>query len=290
MRRILLALLAVTTLAVTGCASLTTAAATQGSVVAASRATTHSIKVDGRTRTWLQVAPVGSSSATVPIIVMLSGISATAGKEMARDGLLGLPAAGRAELVYPVAIDESWNVGNCCGKAAKLHIDDQAFIEALASKLDPAHHRPIYLAGYSNGGRLAYLIACTTPTLFTGYAVVKAMPDVGCVVTKPVSILQIDSTNDYAVPYKPGDKGKEHPPATTEVADLRTVDACPTTSTTQTRGTLTLTTWTNCKSQSRVTFATYIGGKHSWPPDTSTTPGAATLIWTFITKTPLPPT
>jgi polyhydroxybutyrate depolymerase len=246
-------------------------------------ATTRSIKVDGRTRSWLQLTPAGPRAGSVPVIVVLSGIKATAAQEMDRDGLLGLPAAGHAELVYPVSYDKSWNAGGCCGQAAKRHINDVGFLQALVPKLDPGHRRPIYLAGYSNGGRLAYRVACTDPSLVDGYAVVKAMPEPGCVVAKPVSILQIDSTNDKAVPYQPGDRGKEHPPATVEVADLRGADGCAAAPTVVSRGSLRLTTWTRCHSSTQVTFAVYTGGKHSWPLNTASTPGAPTLIWSFIT-------
>src|SRR5580700_6459380 len=124
-------------------ASARPAAATTPTV--ATRTTTQSIKVGGLTRTWVQIAPAGA--ATEPIIVVLSGISASAGAEMARDGLLGLPATGRAELVYPSGYANSWNAGGCCGWAAKRHVDDVAFLQALVAHVDPGHRRPLYLAG-----------------------------------------------------------------------------------------------------------------------------------------------
>src|SRR5579875_1027130 len=285
MRIQLPALLLAAALAVTGCASVTSGSR---SAAAASRTTTHAIKVGDRTRTWVQVNPLGGQAGPVPIIVVLSGIMASPGVEMGRDGLLGLPASGRAELVYPVGVDKSWNALGCCGQAAKKHVDDVAFLQALVPTLDPGHRRPIYLAGYSNGGRLAYRIACTDPTLFAAYAVVKAMPDKGCVVSKPVSLLQIDSTNDKAVALRAGDRGREHPPATVEVTHLRGVDRCASASTADSQGDLHLTTWASCHAGARISFAVYTGGGHSWPPSTRTTPGAATLIWPFITA--LPPT
>ncbi|HEX6537933.1 MAG TPA: hypothetical protein VF155_01975 [Candidatus Dormibacteraeota bacterium] len=33
------------------------------------------------------------------------------------------------------------------------------------ASVDPGHGTPIYLIGYSNGGRLAYTLACAAPTL-----------------------------------------------------------------------------------------------------------------------------
>ena len=43
----------------------------------------------------------------------------------------------------------------------------------------------------------------------------------GCVVTTPENVLVFASMNDPYVPYKPGEKGKETPPATVQIAGLR---------------------------------------------------------------------
>lgn len=43
--------------------------------------------------------------------------------------------------------------------------DDVGCIEELVASVDPGHGIPIYLIGYSNGGRLAYTLACAAPTL-----------------------------------------------------------------------------------------------------------------------------
>jgi polyhydroxybutyrate depolymerase len=250
-------------------------------VPAASITRTHEIKVGTRTRSWVQITPASLTRSSAPIIVVLSGINATVSQEMARDDMLGLPASGQAELIYPIAVSESWNAGGCCGTAAADNINDVAFLRALTAYADPGHSRPIYLVGYSNGGRLTYKIACTDPALFSAYAVVKAMPDPGCVVSKPISILQIDSTNDYAVPYQPGDPGMELPAATTEIADLRAVDGCAESFTVIAKSSLRLMAWT-CQEQTQITFAVYVGGGHSWPSGTGSTASAASLIWAFF--------
>ena len=55
---------------------------------------------------------------------------------------------------------------------------------------------------------------------------VKADPMPGCVVTKPENVLVFSSLNDKYVPYKPGEKGKESPPATVQIAPLQTDLEC----------------------------------------------------------------
>ena len=243
---------------------------------------THTIKVGTLTRSWVQIDLPSPVTDSAPIVVVLSGIKATTSQEISRDGLVPYVSAGKAELIYPVSVGESWNADGCCGLAAADNVNDVAFLQALVARVDPGHRRPVYLVGYSNGGRLAYRMACTDPALFDALAVVKAMPEAGCVVSGPVTILQVDSTNDYAVPYQPGEVGEEQPAATVEVARLRAADRCTSAATDVTHGSLKLQTWSHCSDGSMVAFATYQGGAHQWPEGTETTPSAASVIWNFF--------
>ena len=252
---------------------------------------TYSIRVGRLTRTWEEIAPTATLTKSAPIIVVLSGVNASVADEVTRDRLVPYVNADMAELVYPAGYDESWNAGGCCGKAAAAKVDDVAFLKALVARVDPGHERPIDVIGYSNGGRLAYRIACSDPGLFDATAVVKAMPMPGCVVSRPVTILQLDALDDPFVPYEPGDKGTETPPATVEVARLRATDGCTASSVVAPHGAMTLTTWADCTSGARVGFAVYDTGGHNFPPTKGKTPGAAEIIWSFFTKSapaPLP--
>jgi polyhydroxybutyrate depolymerase len=242
----------------------------------------HEMRVGTLTRSWVEIDPLRPATDATPIIVVLSGINATTSQEISRDGLVPYVSGGQAELIYPVAIGASWNADGCCGMAATENVNDVAFLQALVARVDPGRQRPVYLVGYSNGGRLAYRVACTDPVLFDAFAVVKAMPEPGCVVSGPLTILQIDSTNDYAVPYQPGDPGDETPAATVEVARLRAAAGCTSAVTDVTSGELTLQTWSQCSESSAVAFATYQGGVHVWPPGNASTPSAATVLWKFF--------
>ena len=78
---------------------------------------------------------------------MLSGIglppfpgAAVAG-EISRDDLVPYATSDQAEIVYPVALYESWNAIGCCGAAAAKNVNDLAFLEALVAKVDPGHAR-----------------------------------------------------------------------------------------------------------------------------------------------------
>ncbi len=226
--------------------------------------------------------------------MMLSGLNSEPDQEIARDGLTPYVQAGDAELVYPLAYRESWNAIGCCSWAAQAAVNDVGFIQALVKRVDPGNERPIYLMGYSNGGRLAYTLACQDPLLFDGTAVVKADPQKWCDIAVPQKILQVSSTDDTDVPFSTGEKGnfRETPAALVQNTDLRQVDQCSDKSVSSHQGNMTLTTWTDCLGGSSVSFAVYTAGVHSYPRPPVSFPSAAQVIWAWIHDTttvrPLP--
>ena len=187
---------------------------------------TYSMQVGHRTRQYEVIAPNATLARSAPIIVVLSGAAVTTSVEITRDRMAPYADAGQAEIVYPVAVKESWNAIGCCDGAARENVNDVRFIKALVPRIDPGRERPVYIVGYSVGGRLAYRLACTDPTLFDGLAAVKADPMPGCVVTKPMNVIVLSSVDDKYVPYKPGEKGKETPPATVQIARLHKDMGC----------------------------------------------------------------
>ena len=250
---------------------------------------TYSMQAGGLTRSYEVIAPVAALPKQAPIIVVLSGITAPIDDEVQRDRFVPYVDAGRAELVYPVGIGLSWNAGGCCGKAAADKVDDVAFLKALVAQVDPGHQHPIYLVGYSNGGRLAYRMACSAAGVYDGTAVVKAMPMPGCVVTRPLTIMQVESLDDPSVPFKPGDRGRESPPATVEIARLRATDGCSGHLVTTSYPSAKIVTWSKCTS-GRVGFAVYDTGGHNFPPPKGKRqPAASSVIWAFFTKTAIAP-
>jgi polyhydroxybutyrate depolymerase len=249
---------------------------------------TYSMKVGDVTRQWEAITPTTTLPKSAPIFVVLSGIAATTSAEITRDQLVPYVNADMAELVYPVPIKESWNVGGCCGAAASMKVDDTAFLEALVPRIDPGHARPIYFIGYSNGGRMIYHLECTDPRLFDGMAAVKADPMPGCEVTQPQNVLVVSATDDPWVPYKTGEKGKETPAATVQISRLQTALKCSAKPVSATHGNMTLTTW-SCADGKRLEWAVYTIGGHNFPPPTAHSPGADQLAWSFFSNTALAP-
>jgi polyhydroxybutyrate depolymerase len=259
------------------------------SVKVATSTTTYSMKAGGLTRSYVVIAPDQALPKSAPVIIALSGYGATVPEEVARDELTPYVSADEAELVYPVAVKASWDAIGCCGYANTHKVNDLAFLEALVPKVDPGHARPVYVMGFSNGARLAYRVACTDPTLFDAYAMVKGVPLPGCTVSEPVTLLEVASVDDEEIPYKPGDGGLEPLPVTTEVARLHGSDECPATSVVTHSLDMTLTTWSGCADGARLAFAVWPEGKHLFPRPPVTKQAAAPVIWSFFTKTPLAP-
>ena len=284
-RKLVLAVAFVVTVGVASFASANIINALQRTTYTA----TYSLKAGGMTRSYEVIGPVAALPGQAPIIVVLAGISAPISNELQRDRLVPYVDAGMAELVYPVGYKMSWDAGDCCGAAAAKHIDDTAFIKALVATVDPGRKHPIDVVGYSNGGRLAYQLACDSPGLFDATAIVKAMPDAGCVLSKPLTILQVSSLDDYAVPYAPGDAGEESPPATVQIARLQTLDGCTGASEVSPHSGMTLTTWSDCSDGTRVGFGVWDTGGHNFPPPKGATPGASQVIWAFFNKTTVAP-
>jgi poly(3-hydroxybutyrate) depolymerase/peptidoglycan/LPS O-acetylase OafA/YrhL len=252
---------------------------------------TYSLQVGSMKRSYTVMTPGKVRlSASAPIIVVLSGLNSSQYSEITRDEIAPYAAAGDAEVVYPLAYRESWNAVGCCSWAASAHVNDIGFMTSLVSAIDPGHARPIYVVGYSNGGRLAYQLACDDPGLFTGTVIVKADPMPDCIVTAPVKIMSIAATDDTDTPFTPSDPpGRETPPATVQAARLEHDLGCSSTTEKQSAGNMTYTLYPDCAETAEVGWVVYTAGLHSFPRPPASYPAASTVIWSFITGKALAP-
>lgn len=172
----------------------------------------------------------------------------------------------------------SWSTGSCCGYAYENHIDDVGFIaqliETLPTKFNVDTSR-IYITGISNGGMLAYRLACELADKIAAVAVVAppAIP-ADCQPSRPVPVMHIHGTADPCVPYDGGPGGKcirdsnlfETPGALAMIDTWRTLYACAEEPTvTFARGNATCLTYSPCLGIAQVSLCTVEGGGHTWP-------------------------
>ena len=178
--------------------------------------TLHTITIEGmQPRTYfLHVPAAYQPSQSVPLLLAFHGRS-TVGKEILRTSQF---VAWAAEMNFIVAAvngavydgASSWNAGNCCTNATTYEENDvllaSTIIDFVKSNyaVDPAR---LWASGHSNGGMLAYRLACDLSDKITAIAVVTgALMDPTCSPTKPVSIFHIHGNLDPTVPFHGGGK------------------------------------------------------------------------------------
>ncbi len=102
----------------------------------------------------------------------------------------------------------TWNAGKCCGLARDSKSDDVGFIKEMIKRTESQlsiDSTRIFATGMSNGGMMAYRLACELPQIFRGVAAVAGTDNTDlCQPSKPVSILHIHAQNDDHVLFEGG--------------------------------------------------------------------------------------
>ena len=242
-----------------------------------------------RHRYYLLARPLVSYGGDLPILVVLHGRGMTPAGIEQRTGFL--QTVGRALVVYPAGMDESWNAGYCCGEAQRLGVDDVAFLETVIHQVlasePPGHAHRVYLVGYSNGGRMAYRMACADPGAFSGLAAVEAVAVSSCGRAAPVPLLEVASTGDPLLTI-PGNAPPKHVAGHSEITVTALVDhwrdleQCSAGESTRAYRGMEMSEWAHCDPAGRVALAVYAGGSHKWPAGGVGTPSATRTIWSFF--------
>ncbi|GAB3151767.1 PHB depolymerase family esterase [Amycolatopsis stemonae] len=230
---------------------------------------TRTVPVGGIERTYRLYRPAGLTGA-VPLVLVLHGGFGSGEQAEAAYGWDAEADAGRFLVAYPDGVGRAWNAGGgCCGQPGRTGVDDVGFLTRLvadvsrAENVDPAR---VYATGISNGGMMAYRLACAT-TLFAAIAPDSATQLGDCPRPAPVSVLHLHGTADENIPYD-GSPGRgvariDGPPVPDVVARWREVDRCPAPAT-STTGVVT-TSAAICPGGRAVELITIAGAGHQWP-------------------------
>jgi polyhydroxybutyrate depolymerase len=257
------------------------------------RAHTETISVGGSPRTYLLVRRPGTTAAAhLPVLVVLHGRGMTPAATEAMTGFR--PVVGGAILVYPAGVGLSWNAGTCCGAAHQQGVDDVSFIGAVVKEVlhtqADASSRQVFVAGFSNGGRMAFRLACALPGVFAGIASTEAVPVHPCPDGRALPVLEMAAVGDPLLsidgPPRPRAGEPTEPTVTQVVADWRTIDGCSPAASVVRSGRLTTTTWATCSGAGRVELALYQSGGHTWPVGGDGAPPAQQVIWRFFHPAP----
>jgi polyhydroxybutyrate depolymerase len=187
----------------------------------------HHISFGGLDRTYRLHRPAGLP-ASAPLVVMLHGGFGSAEQAEKAYGWDGLADNARFVVAYPNGVSRAWNVGGCCGRPAKENIDDVGFINAVVADVRGIDPGRVYATGMSNGGMMAFALACNSST-FAAIGPVSAT-QLSCPNPRPTSVMQIHGTADRMIRYDGGPgMGFAHingPPVPGVDASWRNVDQC----------------------------------------------------------------
>jgi len=197
----------------------------------------------GDERSYLiYVPPNYRPEAATPLVLVLHGGFGNAEMMVDITGFDELAEKRNFVVVYPNGSGRrfgehyTWNAGNCCGYAQEKGVDDVGFIKALLDRLESRFNidrKRVYATGVSNGGMLAYRLACEIPERFAAIAPVAATLAVErCNPDELIPILHIHGTGDENVPYTGGrgsntkTRGVEHRSVPDTLRIMRTLHQC----------------------------------------------------------------
>jgi polyhydroxybutyrate depolymerase len=251
----------------------------------------HSLEIGGLVRQYVTVAPANVRS-SVPVVVLMHGRNMTPGDMLRASGLAA--PVGPAVLVVPAGWDRSWNAGDCCGLAYQHGVDDVRFISRVVTDVLAAYPYAdasrVYAVGFSNGGRLAYQLACQLPGTFRGFIAAEAVPVESCPSMEPVDVTIIAQQSDPLLTITSGRPktvgGFVEPYVDSSVASMVALDHCDATYTVAQFGSAVEKTW-SCPRGVDVRYVLYPGGGHSWRPASATTPGATSFALQMMGRGPL---
>jgi polyhydroxybutyrate depolymerase len=236
-----------------------------------------SFDFDGRLRNYMVYLPTNYTGSTnFPLVIYLHCYGWNAQQGMNYTKLHQVADSSDFIVVYPSAIP-NWNSGIGDNPSWPTpNVDDVGFINVLIDtmsnnySIDPER---IYACGYSNGGMMAYKLACQLSHRIAAIAsvggTISTSTAESCNPVRTVPILQIHGTRDPWVPIN-GSTGWYSVDQTlsywinfndcvqtdtTILPDLDPTDGC----------TVEKTTYTNPSDNCSVVYYKVINGGHTWP-------------------------
>jgi len=230
-------------------------------------------RVGGLLREYVEVSAVHPHGPQA-LVLVLHGRRQSAWRAEATQHWDAVARAGLAVVVYGAGWAGSWDAGSCCGKAARQQVDDVGYLTSVVHRVEATHlidRQRVDLAGFSNGGMMAYRFACARADLVSAVAVVAGSLQVSdCHPARPISVLDVQGDRDPVVPFR-GSRfswfaGSPITSIPQSLAPWRRVD----------RGT-----------REVVRLLGVPGLRHDWPTERNADLDATALIWRFFRSHPL---
>ncbi len=241
----------------------------------------RALTVDGHERTYfLHLPPSHDRGEPLPLVMVFHGgggkaqnaIRTTNFNELAdEEGFIVVYPNGTGPLDVEVF---TWNGGDCCGNAMLENADDVGFARAILADVQSVAGvdlSRVYAAGLSNGGIMAYRLACEAADIFAAIdSVAGTLNYAPCEPSRPVPVIHFHGTEDEHILYEGG-----YGPESIVQVDFASVqgtigfwtafNGCAPEPRLRKFLNIRHETWDGCAENSSVELYTIVGGKHAWP-------------------------
>ena len=180
-----------------------------------------------------------------------------------------------------------WDPGDVDSQS--VNDNDLVFAERIISEISSEYSvdaSRVYATGYSNGGMMAYGLACKRGNLIASAGIMSGimLPDTTCTTTDYTSIIHFHGTADDALPYE---GNQEYQSVSTVVNFWLTHNNIPTSSlntTSLNNGDITKDEYTGGNEGTAVTLYTVTGGGHIWFTENIDGEDPNQILWNFISS------
>ena len=177
-------------------------------------------------------------SIPAPLVIVLHGYTSS-GEQTA--GYLQLDAvANKKGFIYVApngTLDEAtarfWNATDSCCNFYKSKVDDGAFLKGIIDTVSKSYSidkKRIYVIGHSNGGFMTNVMGCRYSTQIAAIASFAGelyKDSSKCKPTSPLSVLQIQGTQDETINFNGGAiGGNKYPGAEETISDWAKYNKC----------------------------------------------------------------
>lgn len=237
------------------------------------------LTVDGFHRYYLVDVPADvRTPAQMPVIVGFHGRGHIPSGFAAATKLSQVASRAGIITVYPAAYNRIWNTRGGSKPTLRRRIDDVHFIQNLLEDLSGILNidsRRVFATGWSEGGNLAFRIACEMSEQIAAVAVVQGGLEAWCSPVRPVPVLMFHGTADTFHPYYGGEGTEPIAKGVIQVGVPETVrrwvriNGCAgPPEVTYCKGAAQAITYRNSDYGATVTLCTIQGMGHQWPGHT----------------------
>jgi polyhydroxybutyrate depolymerase len=239
------------------------------------RSGVRTVTVRGVERQALVRLPAKAAKAPVPLLVLLHGAGDDPAGIEEDSGMTDVAMASGFAVAYPAGLYGTWNAGGCCLRSVADEVPDELFLVRLIRTLvqeGTARRDQVYVAGFSNGGMMAYRLACSHRLPLAGVGAVGGALVSRCPDPRVRTVVAVHGADDALVPTAGYDgtlntgQHLHYPPLADAMATLaRGIDCEQDGPLRSTAAGVDLDTWYGCRRGGSVTSMVISGLGHDWP-------------------------